>query len=570
VAINGARRSLVTDALYFVCNYVLPDEVISGALNVSTIPEGQDILRSKLAAHLNAPTDRVLVNVKVIAKGQTSDEARWLRVPVRNPRPKHRLVFNVKHVTVRKADKANQFINKITKDMLHQKACGEKPEHATISSHKKNTAMEFTLTRAAADELVRQLKDPDSFLCSQARCKGLWAGASYETIDSLGEHVMQPALYTYLSQLLGKGSWFSAEQIVGVGRGDTGTLGFKAMKSTKKLKKCIAKAVKDSLPFVEQEDVRESPAELQFDYIVDVVGDQSAGGSTVAQRLCNESFPERFSQELAEVLPTQIAAQTQATSRELHRLQFRLSWELGAPSACVTDAGPIQGFLDGFCLVYADSKLLRVFDLESDRGAARHQHRHDWEAPAPEGDTAHLVLMRAIGRAMWHGDDSTSEAGSKSRVCELDLHTLPPEVTDIYFVLAAGPVDTLASFPNLSMRLTDAATGRQLSDCGVEHCEEDAMIMCALSHPPGSRTWMLHNLAQPTQGGLQHFEHISALIMERQANYDRWARKRHLIELRILHKLKWISRDSSSQLARLMWGILDLPPACFQALCNMF
>ena len=77
-------------------------------------------------------------------------------------------------------------------------------------------------------------------------------------MDLLGDHLSQPRLYAYLTQLLGKASL--AEQIVGIGRGDAGTLGFKARKSTKKLKKSIVKAVKDCLPHAEQEDVR-APAE---------------------------------------------------------------------------------------------------------------------------------------------------------------------------------------------------------------------------------------------------------------------------------------------------------------------
>jgi hypothetical protein len=563
IAVGEGQQSAHVDALYFVCNYVLPYEVVSGTLNVSTIPEGKAILRSKLAALLNAPAERVVV--EATSKTQTSNEGKWLRVPVRNPRPKHRLIFNVKHVTVRKADKANQFINKITRDMLNKHGCGEKPEHVTLSAHKKNTAMDFTLTRVAADELVRQLRDPNSYFCSQARWHSYWCTATYETVDLLGDHVMQPALYTYLTQLLGKA--ISTEHIVGVGQGDTGTLGFKARKSTNKLKKSIAKAIKDSLPQAEQEDMRESPADLQFDYVVDVVRNQMTNdGSTVAQCLGSESFPERFSQELAEVLHTKVAAEKEATSRELHRLRFNLSWKLPQPGRGTTEAGPIQGFLDAFCVVYADSKLQHLIDLCGEAHHHKHDHNHNWES----SDRGSEQMRCDITRAIWPGGDNASEASSTVRMCELDLHTLPREVTDIYFVLSSGPADSLAPFPHLTMSLSDAVTGRELSGFSTSCDHAHAMVMCVLSHPPGSSTWMLHHLMTASDGGLRHFEPIYKAVQQRQAIYERWHRKNHLIKLRILKQLKWISRHSSSEFASFVWAVLDLPATCFQALCNMF
>merc|ERR1719271_1448884 len=109
-------------------------------------------------------------------------------------------------------------------------------------------------------------------------------------------------------------------------------------------------------------------------------------------------------------------------------------------------------------------------------------------------------------------------------MCELDLHTLPREVTDIYFVLSSGPADSLAPFPHLTMSLSDAVTGRELSGFSTSCDHAHAMVMCVLSHPPGSSTWMLH----------------------------------HLIKLRILKQLKWISRHSSSEFASFVWAVLDL------------
>merc|ERR1711865_474578 len=56
---------------------------------------------------------------------------------------------------------------------------------------------------------------------------------------------------------------------------------------------------------------------------------------------------------------------------ELNRLQIRLEWEMPKAGAAgnASDAGVIQGFLDGFCMVYADVKMLQLIDLHARKPA---------------------------------------------------------------------------------------------------------------------------------------------------------------------------------------------------------
>jgi len=349
---------------------------------------------------------------------------------------------------------------------------------------------------------------------------------------------------------------------VGIGtQSDGGVLAFKAArKEVKRLQKGIKKAIKDSLPNAVQEEAQESPAEIEFAYTMDIVRTPTMSASKIMRQLGAQSFPRDFSAAMEEVLPVQVAVRNPPHVLEVRRVRICLQWQ-GKEITSVTDVGTLSGSLDCCCLAYSESRLVR---FSSYRGETQQVLHSD------SGTAAARSLCAGMARAMWQGEHRSDERGGLQHV-ELDLEAIPLQVTDIFFALSSYGADNLEAFPRLTARIFEASSGRQLTEFVVTPPGDSRVVlMCSLSPIAGRQSWTVSTWGLPTSGSTRNSEPLKRTIAEIQSDYERWNRREHLIKLRVLHKLRWITRHSSSQLAHLLWRILELPVPVFQILCIFF
>merc|ERR1712190_1146 len=230
-----------------------------------------------------------------------------------------------------------------------------------------------------------------------------------------------------------------------------------------------------------------------------------------------------------------------------------MGWDLRA-NASKTDAGALQKYLDGSCIVFIESQLAQIVDFKS---AHEQQMIHDGE-----NTVQNLRRCKSINRAVMHSGNVTTPTGGK-QCMQVDLSALPTEVTDLFFVLSAFGADDLASFPNPRVEILDAVSGRKLTEYSIADCgHAQAVVMCSLSRPHGK--WIVNGLGIPTDGNVKDYLPIRRTISERKGGYLRWERRGHLVKIRALLKQARLCENSTNDFARLLGDIMSLPTSIFQ------
>lgn len=542
-------RSPMKEVVFTVCDYVLPYEVISGSFAADIFPQAEGVLREKLALALESPKEQVLVQA---ASDAPPCEKKWLTVGVRTPKPKQRLYLQQKYATIRKNEKmAKQFMEKVMKDLAHKRACNVRPEDANLLEHDKNIAMDFAIDQSSIAEIMRQLSCPDSFLLNQGKLRGLWATARLEPKDQLGDLLRSAKLADNLRFSLGKKA--SPEAIVGLGEGYAGVVAFKVAnaKEGKKLKTNLGKAIKECLPSAVADDqVKESPGMRGFQYIVDVTKSPGRVADEVVQQVRSEDFSAELSGKIAEILPAKVQVNEDAVSQRLDKVEVHFSWTM-APTG-PTEAAPIQDHPDIVCLVYGQSQLLSVVDTKNNCEGGGHN------------------IAGPIARGFTNIDVGSLPNGALH--VAIKLGELSPSVTDIYFALSAFESDDLRSFQMPKAVFRDVSQGRDLTVCRAPPCDDGdeptkSVLICGMSRTYGGN-WVVQGIGAHCEGSVREIAPFTRIVADRQARYDRWERRAPFVRLRVLHKLQWLSRSSSSRFAQLLWLVLDLPMPLFQVLCS--
>jgi len=389
----------------------------------------------------------------------------------------------------------------------------------------------------------------------------LWSDSELRVVEPLGERLLDPTLRSKIEGALAKKG--NIDEVLGLGNCDSGTLGIAMPRSeVKKMARHIKKSIQDALPLTDQGQYEESPDEFLVNYTVDVINGSHASrgpidGGIVVADLNGEEFIKQLRTEMVKLqVEVEVSQNTIACSRELNHLEFHLAWD--APTPERAQVGAVRNILDGICLVYAGSQLVQIVDF---RSAHEELMVHDG-VRTPKSSQ----ICRSVCRAIMHSGDNISDTGGEHHM-QLNLDALPLDVTDLFFVLAAFGCDTLSAFPNPKAEIHDATHDRLLTEYTIESAgDSPAVIMCSISRDPDHGKWVMHGLGLPTQGGVKDYNPIRATIAHRQIGYQRWERRKLLVIFRILYRDGRITRNSSSEFASLIVGVLTLPVNVFQLL----
>lgn len=546
VAVHGSARSPVTERHYRVCHYAMPDEVVSGTLQVRTFPEVESHVITAFANALEVA--RESVTCKVSQDAPVSGGKCWVRIPITDPTPAHRLHIDRAFTLVKGDAKKKAYLDKFAKDV--KKATGAMPEHLQVTAG--SIIVDFTLAREPAAELVRQIADPTSFLLTKAKLKASFGDATYDHAENLGDRVCDTSLHSGLHKALGIKA--TVDEVIGIGQADEGVLAICCPESqVKKIKKPFAmhaaKACQDLGAILGS--VLVGPEAVSMDFSIDVVNDNEFGAGDFVKKVNSAPFRIAMEAELSSKgLPdAEVTTKTKATSRELAQLEFHLEWDF--PVKPKNAALDLPDYLDGICLVYREDELVHTVDFQS-----AHNHKRDTTREASQ-------RSKAISRAIQHSGDDMSDTGGQHRMT-LDLAALPTDVTDLYFVLAGYDCKDLSLFPNPSVEIIDAHSRQNMMKYTLSSAgSAEAVIMCSLTKAE-SRKWIVRGLGMPTSGSVKDYEPIKAAISKLQVGYGHWERRAQLVELKVLHKLGRMSQHSSSEFAVFMQQVLSLPVPIFQ------
>jgi len=544
VAISKSKRwrSRVVEGVFSICDYILPAEVLSGSLSAGIFPEAEGALKDALADVLDTPKEQIAFKANA---GAVTDE-RWITLAVHNPKPKQRLHLDQKFATIRKNEKlAKQFLEKVLKDISHKKVCNVKPENPNLVECEKNIAVDFTLPKDKIDELENQLRSLESFLINSGKLKALWSTARLEAQDVLGDRLNSIELRNELKFSLGKKA--PTEVVAGMGEGNKGTVAFKvaSAKDGKKLKTNVGKAIKETLPTVEAADPKESPGIREFDYFIDVVKSPHMNGHQVVEQMEGNELLTELAEKLEKVVPATVELTSRVECQKLKKVECHFSWR--KKPIGVTEAEPIQDRPDIACFVYSRSKLMAVVDTKSAVGQ---------QIPGKVSRTFTNVDILADSKGAFYVSVNVADMAS--------------QVTELYFSLTAFESDDLQMFLEPTIKLCDSATGREIAKCVAPpyNGPTKSTMMCALSLTH-TGSWVLRMVGVHNEGGnLRDTAPLERIVGARQASFDRWNRRSPIVKLRVLHRVKWLSRSSSSQFAKLLWHILELPLPVFQVLVS--
>merc|ERR1712232_1004542 len=211
--------------------------------------------------------------------------------------------------------------------------------------------------------------------------------------------------------------------------------------------------------------------------------------------------------------------------------------------------------MDAICMTYHEDSLAQVIDMRASAGNANF---HDGEPTR-----GRIELSRSVSRAVHHCGVVVSEEGGEIDM-SLDLSALPLAITDLYFVTAPEDKSQLAS--ELKLQITDKCRGSKLNEYVRTPCEPNAtVIMCSLSRTESGK-WIVRGLGREVtdHADLADYEPIRAALVDCQQHHLNWERREGLVKLRVLRKLERMTKDSTSDFANLLNGIMELPVPVFQ------
>lgn len=542
VAVLGRKRSQVVEADFVVCHCALPDEIVHGVLRAKLFPGAKEMLKMHTAAVLEMPEDRLQIETMQV---ENDSEGRWLQVTLVDLKPRHRIVFDMSFTTIKTADKMKKWLDRIETDIL--KAVGETPEDCQVFSG--SVILEFQMTRAKAEEIAEQIQDPESYLCTKAKQRKLFKTATMQIVDSLGYRLSDAPFRTELEQII-KTKKLQPE-IKSVGVGDEGAVAcfVSDKKEARALKSKLLQAIRKQLTDVESAEMQEFTEELELDINVDIM--DAGAGKRIVDALNDPGTTQKISDMMGimEGIDTTVTTSASASSRKLAQLDVVFKW------------GAAEWGLDCSCVVYAEENYVNTINLK-----AVTEPEEDSAAEVTK-DGAHMnKLAKSATKSILMSMDTPES--TQDQTMKLELSALPAEVTDLFFVMSAYVAEDMSSYGTLSMSLTDSFREKELSSYSFSAPNSKAAVVGKLSrHGSG---WVFHTFGWPVDATVERTEELMTLLNDAQSDHLKWDRRNNLVKLRVLHRSGRMSQDSTSNDAKMMQSVMDLPLAAFQNLVKMF
>ncbi|CAG8501012.1 513_t:CDS:2 [Scutellospora calospora] len=169
-------------------------------------------------------------------------------------------------------------------------------------------------------------------------------------------------------------------------------------------------------------------------------------------------------------------------AESIKSLTFDLSWGYPVNGA--------QDYLDGSCLLYAGDTFWRKYDYASVYYPSFPHMRHS-------GDVM----------------DNTRRTGSQRITAKLDQ--LPPEVTQLYFVLSSWKSPTIGHFQRPSFKLFDETQpDKDLCNYTLgEAANSQAVIMCCVSRVGNTGMWQVIRIGKLSAGNANDYDPIEISIV---------------------------------------------------------
>ena len=540
VAVSGHKRSQSVEATFLICHCALPDEVIFGTLQAQIFPAAMDLLLKDTAETLTVSPDQL--QVKTSEADCTS--ARWVQVDLHDVRPRHQLHFDLAYTSVKSADQRKKWTDAITNDI--QKAVGEEPKDCKVFAG--SIILEFQMTREKADELQRQLEDPESWLLTKAKHRKAFKSSSMQVVEALGQRVTSMSFREDVEERIkGKSGRL---RVVTLGKEDRGYVATLVAdkKDAKWMKKHLESVMKKILEDVEVACVQDHSEYLDLDFSIDIM--KAGKGREILDLLAIPETCTKIADTMAIMrgIDTKVSNTCPAASRKLAELEVAMSWTAknGKPE--------MSPDVDCSCIIYAEEHLVYACKFSSPL--------RQGNPGTPTVELKDNIYHEELAKAVRMGLSSSSSAELCRRPLCIDVSALPREVTDMYFVMSTEEDQDLSSFQDATMSFVDLARDQELTSCQCALPKARSVVVASLSrHDNG---WVVLSLSDPCEGGAGKLEPILETLADRQSRHLNWERRKDLLYLRVLHKCERMARASDAEFAVLMHKIMNLPVAVFQ------
>eukprot|EP00930_Biecheleria_cincta_P061728 TRINITY_DN4728_c0_g5_i1.p1 TRINITY_DN4728_c0_g5~~TRINITY_DN4728_c0_g5_i1.p1 ORF type:complete len:1103 (+),score=189.44 TRINITY_DN4728_c0_g5_i1:52-3309(+) len=557
VAVSGPERSKAVEASFIVCCSVLPEGLVRASIRTRLFPAADDLLKQYIAEALELPEDRLDIQANGIENEEASG-ACWLQMSLIDRKPRHQIRFDMAFATVRTAESRKKWLDNIEADI--EGAVGEKPEDCKVFSG--SVILEFEMTRGKAEELAYQLTAEGSFLKTKARCRSLFKTAIMTSVDALGSRLSDSSFHRELEAILHTKS--VRPQIKSIGKGDHGFVACIAQnkKEAAAIKPKLLMAVKKYFPDLDAEEMNLNAFPLEMELEVNVELSSSGQEKDISSRMNSPAICEKISDRMAimEALDPSLRISSPPICEKLTEIEVVLKWD--DPHTLRNGKGSISNRLDCRCIAYAEEKIIAQISIQSTVLEEEDAPNRMVTKESQHQKTVCHSVMRATRCLL----EPSSESGT-SQQFHIDLAALPPEITDLYFIMSALATDDLSSFGNTSVAIVQSSRQKQLSEytCNVGH--HKAVVVSKLTRHGGG--WVLFGLGLPLQVMADDVAQITAILDAQQTCHLNWERRRDLVKLRVLHKCKRTVRESTSDFAEMLEATLALPLAVFQLLVKM-
>jgi len=254
---------------------------------------------------------------------------------------------------------------------------------------------------------------------------------------------------------------------------------------------------------------------------------------------------------VAEVLKVDASrVSVEARAKQLEEVLLSLSWTFPQSRYAVAKE---PDYLDGTCLIYAETKLLDVVDYRGAQSLQREKCSSASGWSAGKGNEA----------AVLHSGDVMSENGGQHAL-RVRLSRLPPEATDCIFTLSAYNCQDLSQFVAPSMRIFDAdCPAHLLSDYSVADAgKSSAVVVCSLTR--NGCVWSVRAHARTGDGTVRDYRPIEAAIAPIQARYDKARRRLPFVLLyRLWQDQRALPCGTDGIEEDLLLPLFDLSPELF-------
>lgn len=535
VAVQAQKRSPAVEATFLICHTALPDEIVFGTLRAQLFPASMDFMLKFTAEALNLPVERLQARM---TEADGASTKRWIQVDLNDLKPRHQIRFDLAYATVKSADKRKKWIESIKSDI--SKAVGEEPADCKVFAG--SIILEFQMSREKADELVKHLQDPNSWLLTKGKHRKAFKTASLQVVEALGARLTTIAFRDEVE----KGIKSKQRcRVVAIGKGDKGAVAklVADKKEAKWMKKQLDSVVRKILEDVEFAEVQDYPEFVDLEFSVDIM--EPGKGREIVEILREPETSMKIADTIAIMkgIDTKVSVVAPAASRKLAEMEVVIQWTRRNGSKSEFEEQPNCNLV-----VYAEEHMVYSCDI----GSATSPKAADVQK---KDNLYKEEMSKSVGRAVgsW-----TQENGNESRL-QLDLSALPSDVTEMYFVISAEESYDLSSFSSASFSLVDLARNQELSSYECNLGASQGFIICSLSRFENG--WVVLGVGEPSD------ETVSVLA-DRQSRHLNWERRRDLVKLRVLYKCQRMSRCSDADFALLMQFIMELPVAVFQSLAK--